>query len=459
MARVELSSQAWGWVTDPGGNGLAGASVTLKNLDGTNATHWSAITGGTSSTLALTTNSDGTLPRFIEGGAYTMTVAGVTRRVDAVPGSVGASKFRTSVATTAAPDGYTDAETDLDVNLTTPESLQILAARYDDLDRLVSPNPGVYNWGSGAYEVNLGTAPVTAVFARARGNTVYTVSSSGRAYGAAPEIHGFEITVGLFASVATVTTTIGSNVLTNVAVTQDGKGSRFENGMAISGTGIPVGTTIINVTGRPGSPTSIALSANATASASGVTVTAQPGSTSTESIGMLVTGNGGTADGGGNPTGIAIQIQAQNTDSGFYRGLSMGASSLRPDGIGVRLFSHTADVGISMESANYTNALKLSGVTTTGSVISFSTVTGTIGLNFASSNSFSTAAIVLAGQDIATDTTTGMKIATVSTQKIGFYGKTPIVRPSLAVAATDAATTQTLANSLRSALINLGLGA
>ena len=41
----------------------------------------------------------------------------------------------------------------------------------------------------------------------------------------------------------------------------------------------------------------------------------------------------------------------------------------------------------------------------------------------------------------------------------GFFGATPIGRPSLAAAATDAATTQTLANSLRSALINLGLGA
>lgn len=43
--------------------------------------------------------------------------------------------------------------------------------------------------------------------------------------------------------------------------------------------------------------------------------------------------------------------------------------------------------------------------------------------------------------------------------KIGFFNATPVNKPSLAAAATDAATTQTLANSLRTALINLGLGA
>lgn len=41
--------------------------------------------------------------------------------------------------------------------------------------------------------------------------------------------------------------------------------------------------------------------------------------------------------------------------------------------------------------------------------------------------------------------------------KIGFAGAGVIAPPTLATAATDAATTQTLANSLRSALIALGL--
>lgn len=40
---------------------------------------------------------------------------------------------------------------------------------------------------------------------------------------------------------------------------------------------------------------------------------------------------------------------------------------------------------------------------------------------------------------------------------IGFFGKDPIKQPVLSATATDPATTQTLANSIRTALITLGL--
>jgi hypothetical protein len=40
---------------------------------------------------------------------------------------------------------------------------------------------------------------------------------------------------------------------------------------------------------------------------------------------------------------------------------------------------------------------------------------------------------------------------------IGFYGAAPVTRPTVPAAATDAATTQTLVNALRTALVNLGL--
>src|SRR4051812_24384663 len=87
MARVEMAAQAWGWVADTNGTALPSASVTLKNLDGTAATHWSAVTGGSSLTTALTTNTDGTLPRFIDEGTYLLSATGIVdRRVDAVAG-------------------------------------------------------------------------------------------------------------------------------------------------------------------------------------------------------------------------------------------------------------------------------------------------------------------------------------------------------------------------------------
>lgn len=93
MARVEIATQSWGWIVDSAGNGLANQTITLKNLDGTAATHWSAVTGGSSSTAALTSNADGTLPRYIEGGTYELYVSGALEgRVDAVPGSIQAGR-------------------------------------------------------------------------------------------------------------------------------------------------------------------------------------------------------------------------------------------------------------------------------------------------------------------------------------------------------------------------------
>src|SRR4051812_13068126 len=92
MARVKIAAQSWGWITDQHGEAQASAVATLKNLDGTNATTWSAQTAGTSSTASLSTNTDGTLPRYVDEGTYTLTVtppfggSPTTRRVEAVAG-------------------------------------------------------------------------------------------------------------------------------------------------------------------------------------------------------------------------------------------------------------------------------------------------------------------------------------------------------------------------------------
>ena len=44
-----------------------------------------------------------------------------------------------------------------------------------------------------------------------------------------------------------------------------------------------------------------------------------------------------------------------------------------------------------------------------------------------------------------------------ASEKISFYGATPIVRVANTAAGTDAGTTQTLANAIRTTLINIGL--
>ena len=51
----------------------------------------------------------------------------------------------------------------------------------------------------------------------------------------------------------------------------------------------------------------------------------------------------------------------------------------------------------------------------------------------------------------------GCLMGGAATDKIGFYGTTPVVQQSSAAAGTDAATTQALANALRTALLAQGL--
>lgn len=112
MARVEIAMQSWGWLADSAGNGRGNETVQIKNLDGTNATHWSAITGGSSSTGTITSNLDGTLPRYIEGGTYELYVGGnLEGRVDVVSGAAdrgSVGSIESVTAHGAIGDGVTD---------------------------------------------------------------------------------------------------------------------------------------------------------------------------------------------------------------------------------------------------------------------------------------------------------------------------------------------------------------
>jgi hypothetical protein len=59
--------------------------------------------------------------------------------------------------------------------------------------------------------------------------------------------------------------------------------------------------------------------------------------------------------------------------------------------------------------------------------------------------------------DITVGTTTGTKIGTATTQKLGFYNATPVVQPAAVADATDAATVITQLNDLLAKLRTLGL--
>lgn len=69
-----------------------------------------------------------------------------------------------------------------------------------------------------------------------------------------------------------------------------------------------------------------------------------------------------------------------------------------------------------------------------------------------------TALTLTAGINIVLAATTGTKLGTATSQKLGFWNATPVVQPAgTPAAATDAATTQALVNSLRASLITIGL--
>lgn len=65
--------------------------------------------------------------------------------------------------------------------------------------------------------------------------------------------------------------------------------------------------------------------------------------------------------------------------------------------------------------------------------------------------------LALNAQNISTDTTTGTKIGTATTEKIGFFNATPVVQPTAVANATDAATVITQLNALLTRLRTLGL--
>jgi hypothetical protein len=130
---------------------------------------------------------------------------------------------------------------------------------------------------------------------------------------------GNYVTVGAGRKTATATTTNASTSLTNVSNTVD-----MKVGDVISGTGIPVGTTIASLSGSPGSAT-VVLSAAATASAT-VTVTVYERATTFLEGVDFVRGADDTATG----ANLAAAINANITAYGSLYGLftSAGAAAV-----------------------------------------------------------------------------------------------------------------------------------
>jgi hypothetical protein len=65
--------------------------------------------------------------------------------------------------------------------------------------------------------------------------------------------------------------------------------------------------------------------------------------------------------------------------------------------------------------------------------------------------------LTISTKNIVTDTTTGTKIGTGTTQKLAFWNATPVVQPTAVADATDAASVITQLNALLTRMRNLGL--
>ncbi len=168
MARIEIASQAWGYL-ESNAVPLANTAATLKNLDGSNATHWSAVTGGTSSTASMTSDSIGVLAgRFVESGTYTLTVLTTTRRVEAVSGSVegdiAAHAFLVPAATGVA---ATDT-----------------AAIQAQIDAAATAGGGTVGLRSGTYVTNATLNMKTGVLLVGRGRRVTAIQPNAQTFAA-----------------------------------------------------------------------------------------------------------------------------------------------------------------------------------------------------------------------------------------------------------------------------------
>lgn len=356
MSLVELAPLIV--ASDRHGSVRAGRPITITDEDGGPVTVYSDRAGTTPlDPSAWLTDGSGQAPGYLGAGDYRVTIDGVPHFIS-VEGADGAvrsvlareplnkAKVRFTLPTLRRPDGYTDSESDLDVDLTTPQSHMALWSRHDDEDRDPGPSPLVYNWGIGVNEVQEGTKPVTCLFGTGRGHTINAIHGRARVYGVNPQAHALETTTGAFQSEATAVWTVGSNELTGIVVTE--KGSRFEATMPLGGA-IPVapGTTIVSIEGRPGAPSKIIMSNPASASGAGA-ITADP--VNQEVIGWLATANGV-----GSANSAAMQPQGQGV-IGWGRIINIGASALRSDGTGIRFALAKAFRGLSFESNYFSDA-------------------------------------------------------------------------------------------------------
>jgi len=390
----------------------------------------------------------------------------------------------------------------------TPKTARLAIGEH--LDKWGAPSRH-YDWGISTWFTNPNTAPLTNIDAVAQGFRVRAMGANARQCGNGGDGHALEILSGQFAAQCQGTLTAGTPNITVtginmagsrfcigdtiegngipvgatiISLTKNGKvytdrhaqsadtavaGSGYVKGdiltvasggaytvpaqievLSVNGSGgvttagivepgnyttLPTGP--VPVTGGTGTgatfdmtflvagfgfPDIITMSANATETGSRQIEANGPDNMN---IGILITGSGsGGTDKKGNANGRAIQFQSYG-DAKYKYGLIWGGGGVRSDGTAIHV-----------------------GFEDVWKVFDITNVTGLHGIHIRAANTFTGAALQLDSQKIGTDTAGGLTIATAATQKLGFYGKAPVARPSgVAVSAAG----------IHAALVSLGL--
>lgn len=141
---------------------------------------------------------------------------------------------------------------------------------------------------------------------------------------------------------------------------------------------------------------------------------------------------------GATTPGLRVDASAATAITGIK--ITMGATGVAPI-----LSSDSSDAAIALVITTKGNGqIQLRPGSDSTTAIQFANAAGSAGLKFDSSNKrlrvgdgtnpVSTldvaGTLTLSANNIATDTTTGMKIATATTQKLGFFNATPVVQPA-----------------------------
>jgi hypothetical protein len=155
-----------------------------------------------------------------------------------------------------------------------------------------------------------------------------------------------------------------------------------------------------------------------------------------------------------------LVLQGNSTSSNgapflfLQRGVSVPGAD---DALGVLSFGNNASnlgaqISVSRDGGTWT-----SGTSHPGRLVFSVTADGAASPTEALRISNNRAITVSDGGNVVLGTTTGTKIGTATTQKLGFYNATPVVQPAAVANATDAATVITQLNDLLAKLRTLGI--